>query len=656
MLAGYLPFDDDPANPDGDNINLLYKYIVSTPLTFPEYVTPHARDLLRRILVPDPRKRADLFEVARHSWLSEFSHVVSHITSSTTKVADIAETTVPPGQFPNTALSAPDANLSSCYAESHKEAPALARSASVREPPKTYQSSIPTVGGLVHHSGDISQEPSADRSKTSRDTKRRTVQVEYVAPQSQTARGESPAAPESPNAKTSGVEAVLAAARPGSRDATANTKAGALPSGVHMEQRSTRAGEPKAPAGPVPPGPGHLPRSTSDSTALTGTHTTMPPPPQATRPATGASMASFNTGRLPSRGSYGQPVAPTVAATNAQGRLAQPKSKQYVISAPIPQDSSQHAAMSIGRPSTQALPAKFNTTPRQEPPKGHKRSNTVSGISEKLFGRSGSIFGGRGTQTAPRQKPSKRYPPTSMRDPFAGEDIRVSMDSRRSGQYGSDRKTSETGGENRPRRFSLLPASFSLRGFSSSRSQTPEEESQTSRSTDQRVQQRPSAGVIRPRARATSYGTQDAMGMVSDGPGEEVLASEEPVNYQARIDQQFAELHGLQSAVYEPTSYTSTSAEQVYHNDNDYQYGYQYANHSTPNYYGEYNNPHDSRPSMQAGRVGRGPNVLQKNNRKFADAYEYERDPSHHSGSSGAARKVMDFFRRRAKSRAGDDR
>lgn len=83
MLAGYLPFDDDPANPEGDNINLLYKYIVSTPLTFPEYVSPHARDLLRRILVPDPRKRADLFEVARHSWLSPFSGVVSKITSST---------------------------------------------------------------------------------------------------------------------------------------------------------------------------------------------------------------------------------------------------------------------------------------------------------------------------------------------------------------------------------------------------------------------------------------------------------------------------------------------------------------------------------------------------------------------------------------------
>lgn len=98
MLAGYLPFDDDPANPEGDNINLLYKYIVSTPLTFPEYVTPHARDLLRRILVPDPRKRADLFEVARHSWLSDFAHVVSHVTSGTTTVGEIANTTVTSGK------------------------------------------------------------------------------------------------------------------------------------------------------------------------------------------------------------------------------------------------------------------------------------------------------------------------------------------------------------------------------------------------------------------------------------------------------------------------------------------------------------------------------------------------------------------------------
>src|ERR1044072_6584244 len=126
MLAGYLPFDDDPANPEGDNINLLYKYIVSTPLTFPEYVTPHARDLLRRILVPNPRRRADLFEVARHSWLSEYAHVVRVITSSATTSSDIQNTAAP--------------------AEDFVDAPRVARSASVREASKA-KATAPTTEG-----------------------------------------------------------------------------------------------------------------------------------------------------------------------------------------------------------------------------------------------------------------------------------------------------------------------------------------------------------------------------------------------------------------------------------------------------------------------------------------------------------------------------
>ncbi|KDN47959.1 Pkinase-domain-containing protein [Tilletiaria anomala UBC 951] len=72
MLAGYLPFDDDPANPDGDNINLLYKYIMATPLSFPDYITAEPRSLLSRMLVPDPLKRADLQQVMRHSWLAAY--------------------------------------------------------------------------------------------------------------------------------------------------------------------------------------------------------------------------------------------------------------------------------------------------------------------------------------------------------------------------------------------------------------------------------------------------------------------------------------------------------------------------------------------------------------------------------------------------------
>ena len=72
MLAGYLPFDDDPNNPDGDDINLLYRYIVGTPLTFPDHVSAEARDLLSIMLVPDPKYRATLEHVMAHSWLSAF--------------------------------------------------------------------------------------------------------------------------------------------------------------------------------------------------------------------------------------------------------------------------------------------------------------------------------------------------------------------------------------------------------------------------------------------------------------------------------------------------------------------------------------------------------------------------------------------------------
>ena len=138
MLAGYLPFDDDPANPEGDNINLLYKYIVSTPLTFPEYVTPHARDLLRRILVPNPRKRADLFEVARHSWLAEYAHVVEFITSSTTSPSEVQNSSSPPREF--------------------AEHPGVARSASVRETPKQKAPPPTAVGGLAKAHAMIDQE------------------------------------------------------------------------------------------------------------------------------------------------------------------------------------------------------------------------------------------------------------------------------------------------------------------------------------------------------------------------------------------------------------------------------------------------------------------------------------------------------------------
>jgi protein-serine/threonine kinase len=72
MLAGYLPFDDDPANPDGDSIALLYKYIVNTPISYPSYVSSGARDILSLMLVPDPGRRSTLKRIMEHPWLAAY--------------------------------------------------------------------------------------------------------------------------------------------------------------------------------------------------------------------------------------------------------------------------------------------------------------------------------------------------------------------------------------------------------------------------------------------------------------------------------------------------------------------------------------------------------------------------------------------------------
>ena len=70
MLSGYLPYDDDPANPDGDNINQLYKYIMNTKLNIPDHTSPQAKHLLQIMLVPNPEYRCRIDQIMNHPWLS----------------------------------------------------------------------------------------------------------------------------------------------------------------------------------------------------------------------------------------------------------------------------------------------------------------------------------------------------------------------------------------------------------------------------------------------------------------------------------------------------------------------------------------------------------------------------------------------------------
>ncbi|KAI9354931.1 kinase-like domain-containing protein [Pilaira anomala] len=69
MLCGYLPFDDDIKNPNGDNIGRLYRYIMANPPKYPSHLSDLSKDLIGNMLIPDPSKRCTLEQIMHHSWL-----------------------------------------------------------------------------------------------------------------------------------------------------------------------------------------------------------------------------------------------------------------------------------------------------------------------------------------------------------------------------------------------------------------------------------------------------------------------------------------------------------------------------------------------------------------------------------------------------------
>lgn len=637
MLAGYLPFDDDPANPEGDNINLLYKYIVNTPLTFPEYVTPHARDLLRRILVPNPRKRADLFEVARHSWLSEYAHVVEFITSSTTTPGEIQNTTVP----------------------AEDETPMVARSASVREAHKK-NTVGPSIGGLTSKQGTVDPDTEAANSaRQQRDNKRRTVQVEYVAPNTQTQRGEQASAQGS-SSKTrarSGsqgpveVQSSSANEKPLPRDPPVTRESYApahissrRPPSAHLNNQNLV--QPSRPSREAI-------RAASDGQYMTsaGAHG---------RPTTGGSTGSkgYGTGRA----TYGQPSAPTVADTNVHGSIQQPAGRPaYPEPSSNEDQGSDYGRPSVNTPSKLSRASGYTGEADSTDSRGHRRSNTIGDIGNKIFGRSGSVFGNRGnrkSQLSTGEK-SKKYPPVSMTQPISDDGpIRPSMDSKRSRRsfslgLGKKKSGSMNGSQTSldkqaNRRFSLLPSSFSLKaiGLGKEYDQEPRDSQRSLPMQEPPQVDDQGRYVEQPRAPDAA----DIDGMYAQLQGSQQSHRREPSQsqrqnrnssnpYQSRR-QSGIPSHMQQGAVLNSAS--DSSIENVQRPTNQTSYP-------------EEQQGKDNRRASSRG--GRG--ILQKNKR-FVDAYdkdEYSRHGGHdHAGSSGAARRVMDFFRRRGKDRGGDDR
>lgn len=637
MLAGYLPFDDDPANPEGDNINLLYKYIVSTPLTFPEYVTPHARDLLRRILVPDPRRRADLFEVARHSWLSEYSHVVGFIGSNNKDEQDIAASAV-----------------------SQDMEPSLGRSASVREP----QNRTPSASAATPKQPALD---SVEERKSQRDAKRRTVQVEYVPPNATHARGEtSPIPPQQATVPIAGTGRTRA--RP-----EAQGPVEVVPSAQRPQVPRKEVG---SQAMPPPSRSGRdQGRAVSDTTAL-GSQ-----PTSTARPSTRGTLASRGN-------SYSQPAVATPTAENAQGHFSRPKSGSgYIISgsmpppgsapgsAPTPADSLNGSQQNISQMQpTQQLP--------QAHQRGHKRSSTLGSITDRVLGRSNSRRQSQQANEggAPVEKRDRRHPPVSMKNTMAGHDEsgrRPSTDSRRS-SFQFLRKNSEgpTDSRRNSRRFSFLPSNFSMNSFSGKREQPYDSVADSGRRGESRGGRPSSKGMAfgRGASRSPSRSTHSAVPHYYDADRE----AQKAANRRSWVAQDKALPNVPQQQQKTPPPFSrkqyrddgyggSMQQEPVerYYTPNqdvgppstasDVQPHFPvsrspYPPSSSQPHQQQYRDDGYAQESLVSGHDGESQTShIRPNQRRFGDAYE-----KGHEGSSSGARRVMDFFRRRGRERGGD--
>jgi len=442
---------------------------------------------------------------------------------------------------------------------------------------------------------------------------RHTLQPEYVSPKQHTER----VAPEATMRKPA--EPPVTSAVPSTMKPLPQAPA---------EPKRVYAGTTQSPPQQVMPAPVRpvrdVPQSTSGPTGA-GTVTTAPPTGQqyTTRPTTQGSLTAANGAtrpdlRLPSRGSYGQPVAPSVATTTAQGKVTQPQKnvRGYNISSPQYQHGAQN---SIGQPMAEQSMA----PPPQPQQNQHRRSSTLSSLGEKLFGRSNSMI--KKERDENRQKGSKKYPPTAMKNPYPTEESqpRKSTDSKRSFSFGLRRKESQDAEQSEEKssggkRFSLLQ-SISIKNMLGG-SRNDMDNQQTSESSHS-IQSR--TGIVGNDYVNGADGQPDRRNQNFSRPAQ-------PEVYGHRAQQSTGDVYG------------STG---VFQNERQ---EYQHRRGESQNQFAQYQaaTANQSRPSMSQTR-----NTLTKP-RKFNDAYDqdYQR-----GGGSGAARRVQDFFRRRGRARADSE-
>jgi serine/threonine protein kinase len=65
MLCGELPFEEESKS-------TLYEKILACKFSIPKYLSTSAVDLIKKVLVRDPKKRLNVEGILNHEWLSKY--------------------------------------------------------------------------------------------------------------------------------------------------------------------------------------------------------------------------------------------------------------------------------------------------------------------------------------------------------------------------------------------------------------------------------------------------------------------------------------------------------------------------------------------------------------------------------------------------------
>jgi len=168
LLAGYLPFDEN-------TMAALFQKIKNADFEYPDWFSSEARDLLSKILIPDPHNRAKLSELKNHPWMQHGDSGPTPSTGSNAAAMSGAPQVVnshpAPHQTPAAAPVKPtvtvhDTPPSPTHAQQHQQhqqpaaaapAPKPASAPVQRSPPPAAAAPVPTPP--VQHQAPQAPEP-----------------------------------------------------------------------------------------------------------------------------------------------------------------------------------------------------------------------------------------------------------------------------------------------------------------------------------------------------------------------------------------------------------------------------------------------------------------------------------------------------------------